>query len=163
MPIVWNKDLDIGIDLIDSQHRKIADFINELELVATAPENVVAATKKEFTHIDDVLNKCLEYTQSHFTLEEHLQSEAGYEYAAPHKKIHDEFIRHVHEFRTRYDLDDDIGEELHHFLTRWLLQHIKNDDTDYVAAVKDRMNKVIEDKNSAHGESWIDKFFHKNK
>jgi len=31
MPIVWNKTLDLGIGVIDSQHRRIVAYINALE------------------------------------------------------------------------------------------------------------------------------------
>ena len=32
MPIVWDSRLDTGIDVIDSQHKRIVDYINDLEI-----------------------------------------------------------------------------------------------------------------------------------
>jgi len=31
MAIEWTNDLNTGIDVIDSQHKRIVDYINELE------------------------------------------------------------------------------------------------------------------------------------
>ena len=32
MPIIWESKLDTGIDVIDHQHRRIVDYINDLEI-----------------------------------------------------------------------------------------------------------------------------------
>ena len=35
MPIVWDSKLDTGIEVIDSQHRRIVGYINDLEVAKT--------------------------------------------------------------------------------------------------------------------------------
>ena len=32
MPIIWDSKLDTGIDVIDHQHKRIVDYINDLEI-----------------------------------------------------------------------------------------------------------------------------------
>ena len=57
----WSSKMNIGIDVIDKQHRQIVDYINRLG------EAIKASNKSEILQIlDDVID----YTQSHFAFEE---------------------------------------------------------------------------------------------
>ena len=130
MPISWTADLDTGIPLIDQQHRRIVDFINHLEVAKNAGDKEA---------VKQIVYDCVDYTLSHFAFEESLQEEAGYAYCKPHKKVHELFARKVSEYQERMDLGDDVAEELHATLARWLVNHIKRDDTDYVESVRASM------------------------
>jgi hemerythrin len=130
MPITWSADLDTGIPLIDQQHRRIVDFINNLE---------IAKDTKDKEGVKQIVYDCVDYTLSHFAFEESLQEEAGYAYCKPHKKVHELFARKVSEYQERMDLGDDVAEELHATLARWLVNHIKRDDADYVETVRASM------------------------
>lgn len=133
MPINWTSDLDTGIPVIDQQHRRIVDFINDLEAA-----QVLGNQEK----IKQVVYDCIDYTLSHFAFEESMQEEAGYPYCKPHKKVHELFTRKVAEYQQRMELGDDVAEELHAMLARWLVNHIKRDDADYVASVRASMTPV---------------------
>ena len=130
MPISWTVDLDTGIPLIDQQHRRIVDFINHLEVAKNAGDKEA---------VKQIVYDCVDYTLSHFAFEESLQEEAGYAYCKPHKKVHELFARKVSEYQERMDLGDDVAEELHATLARWLVNHIKRDDADYVESVRASM------------------------
>ena len=130
MPISWTADLDTGIPIIDQQHRRIVDFINHLEVAKNAGDKVA---------VKQIVYDCVDYTLSHFAFEESLQEEAGYAYCKPHKKVHELFARKVSEYQERMDLGDDVAEELHATLARWLVNHIKRDDADYVESVRASM------------------------
>ncbi|MCL2345070.1 MAG: bacteriohemerythrin [Desulfobulbus sp.] len=133
MPINWSSDLDTGIPVIDHQHRRIVDFVNDLEAAQ------VLGDKKK---IKSVIDDCVDYTISHFAFEESMQVEANYPYCKPHKKVHELFARKVAEYQQRIELGDDVAAlsvELHNMLCRWLINHIKHDDADYVASVKANM------------------------
>lgn len=154
MTITWSPDLDTGIPVIDQQHRRIVDFINDLEAAQ------VLGDQKQ---IKQVIEDCVDYTLSHFAFEESLQEEAGYQYCKPHKKVHELFTRKVVEYQERLALGDDIAEELHGMLARWLINHIKRDDADYVSAVKANMAPaapvvIPEEKKQT---SWFRKLFGK--
>lgn len=150
MAIIWTSDLNTGIDVIDQQHKRIVDFINDLE---------AAQLTKNQKLIKEVVDDCVDYTLSHFAFEESLQEEAGYQYCKPHKRVHELFTRKVAEYQQRIDLGDDVGEELHGLLTRWLVNHIKRDDADYVSAVKANMVGVIKEKEEKKEVSWFRRFF----
>ena len=130
MPISWTADLDTGIPIIDQQHRRIVDFINHLEVAKNAGDKEA---------VKQIVYDCVDYTLSHFAFEESLQEEAGYAYCKPHKKVHELFARKVSEYQERMDLGDDVAEELHATLARWLVNHIKRDDADYVESVRASM------------------------
>lgn len=151
MAITWTADLNTGIDVIDRQHQRIVEFINHLEKAQLA---------KKMDAIKQVVEDCFDYTLSHFTFEESLQEEAGYLYCKPHKKVHELFIRRLSEYKERMDLGEDVGEELHQLLSRWLISHIKRDDADYVSAVKSNMISVIKEKEEKkETKSWFSRFF----
>ena len=153
MAIVWTTDLDTGIDIIDHQHRRIVDFINQLE---------AAKATNDKAQIKEIVDACVDYTLSHFAFEESLQEEAGYQYCKPHKKVHELFTRKVAEYQERVNLGDEVADELHGMLARWLVNHIKRDDADYVAAVKANMVDVIKKKEEKQEtKGWFSRFFGK--
>lgn len=148
----WQSDYDTGIDVIDDQHRRIVDYINDLEEVLSTPNY-------QRHQIQDVLNSIIDYTQSHFTFEESLQEEAGYKYRVPHKRVHDIFIRKIESYRDRFLAGEPIEGELHQLLCSWLIHHIKHDDKDYVGAVKENMIGFIQQQEKKKGKSWFARFF----
>lgn len=150
MTIIWSHELDTGIDVIDQQHRRIVDFINDLE---------AAQVMKDQKKIRQVIDDCVDYTLSHFAFEESLQEEAGYQYCKPHKKVHELFTRKVSEYQERIVLGDDVSEELHAMLSRWLVNHIKRDDADYVGAVKANMVTVVKEHEKKKDVGWFRRFF----
>jgi hemerythrin len=62
--------------------------------------------------------------------------EAGYKFLKPHKKVHELFIRRVTDITMRAAKGEDIVDELHTMLSKWLVNHISNEDRDYADAVK---------------------------
>ncbi len=80
----WVPDYNTGIDVIDDQHKRILDYINEIDEIGAGTDHA---------RIKQILNNIIDYTQSHFTFEESLQEEAGYKYRVPHKRVHDLFIK----------------------------------------------------------------------
>lgn len=148
MAIVWTPDMNTGIDVIDKQHSRIVDYINELE---------EAIAQHDDPAIGHVLEACVDYTLSHFAFEESLQEEAGYKYCKPHKKVHEMFASRIDEYKARYLLGEDIAPELHTLLQRWLVTHIKQDDADYVAAVK--ASVAAEAAPKSEGRRWFRRLF----
>lgn len=150
MAIKWTDDLDTGIDIIDQQHRRIVDYINDLEKAHESGDNAA---------IGAVLDNLVDYTLSHFAFEENLQEEAGYKFAKPHKKVHELFIRRVNEYVARYQQGEDVAQEIAKLLGSWLINHIKHDDRDYVVAVKANMLDILSEKQKDQSGGWLKRFF----
>ncbi len=130
--LVWQDDLNTGVEVIDEQHRRIVEMINRLEF---------ARRRHASADVADVLDEVVDYTLSHFAFEEELMEEAGYPFSAAHKRVHEVFARRVQEYRLRFQAGEDVTEELRSMLARWLFNHIRNDDKSYADAVKRHLNR----------------------
>jgi hemerythrin len=143
MAIVWTNDLNTGIDVIDEQHKSIADYINKLER---------AIQQHDRATVGRVLDELVDYTLSHFAFEESLQQEAGYKFSKPHKAVHDMLAKRVASYQQRHNAGEDIADQLHAMLCTWLVHHIKRDDMAYVSEVKASIMNIVKDKNEG---GWI--------
>ncbi|MFO1737781.1 bacteriohemerythrin [Pseudomonas aeruginosa] len=141
--LVWQDDLNTGIQVIDNQHKRIVEMINHLH---------DAQQGKEHAAIAEVIEELVDYTLSHFAFEETLMEDAGYQFSRAHKKIHELFIRRVSEYRVRFQAGEDVGDELKGLLSRWLFNHVRNDDAGYVDAVRHSMSELVKDKSEG---GWL--------
>lgn len=152
--LVWKAELNTGIPVIDNQHIRIVEMINQLH-------DAVEAGNRE--GVGRVIEELVDYTISHFAFEEGLMEQAAYQFVGPHKKVHSLFIRRVAEFQDRYKQGEEVASELHSLLSTWLLSHIRRDDADYAGVVKESMNLVVADTTSG---GWLNramkKFFGKS-
>lgn len=148
--IQWSKDLDIGISVIDNQHKRIVDYINELDEVNKTGN---------MADINRVLDQLVDYTVTHFAFEEDLQENAGYPFIKAHRRVHEVFTKRVVDFQARARAGENVAPELLSMLKVWLINHIKGDDVDYVEVVKKSLgNQEAEEKSGWLG-SKLKKFF----
>lgn len=123
----WSSDLETGIEVIDTQHKRIVDYLNELN----------AANDNGDTDVTNrVLNQLVDYTLTHFAFEEELQAKANYPFLKAHKRVHDIFTRRVAEFQQRAAAGENVAPEVLSMLKIWLINHIKGDDADYAESVR---------------------------
>ncbi len=125
--IQWSSDLDIGVTLIDEQHKRIVKYINEL---------YDAQASKNKTKAGEIIEDLVDYTVSHFSFEESMMEQADYPFLSAHQKVHALFIKRVSRFIERYEAGEDIVDELLSTLQKWLLNHIRNEDGDYAPIVR---------------------------
>jgi hemerythrin len=141
--MAWQDDLNTGIKVIDNQHRRIVEMINHLH---------DAMAHREPQEVSGILDDLVDYTLSHFTFEESLMEDAGYEFCRAHKRVHEVFIKRVSEYRLRFRAGEDISKELLHTLSHWLFNHIRNDDKAIVDSVRRHMHDVGGDSNEG---GWL--------
>ncbi|MFT3762154.1 MAG: bacteriohemerythrin [Pseudoxanthomonas sp.] len=132
--LIWQDDLDTGIDIIDGQHRRIVEMINQLHSAQLGHHDAV---------IGDVIDELVDYTLSHFAFEEELMEEAGYPFCAAHKRVHEIFTKRVAEYRMRFRAGEDVTDDLKSLLSRWLFNHIRSDDKAYAETVKQHLNHFV--------------------
>ena len=118
----WDPSLSVGIDVIDNQHRRIIDYINELE---------AARMSNDREKVSDVLMGLVDYTRTHFVYEEELMRQAGYPLSDGHKKVHDAFVAHTIKYVRLHEDGQDVTRKLSSDLQVWLTNHIKKDDKDF--------------------------------
>lgn len=137
----WSSTLETGIDVIDEQHKRIVNYINQLYDAKELRDSVA---------VGGVIDELVDYTISHFAFEESLMEQAGYTFLEPHKKVHELFTKKVSQFVTRFKAGEDVADELLNMLQRWLINHIKNEDGDYAEIVRSSVHKMQKEESS-----WI--------
>ncbi len=140
----WSKDLNTGIEVIDKQHRRIVEYINELN---------TANDTGDLSAVNHVLGELVDYTLSHFSFEEELQLKANYPFYKAHKRVHEIFTKKVAEFQQRAAKGENVAPEILSMLKIWLVNHIKGDDADYVESVIKSLG--IEAKAAAPTGGWL--------
>ncbi len=129
---VWDNGLNTGIPEIDTQHKRIVDYVNQLD--------EAISINKGKDRIGEILDNLLDYTNSHFVFEETLMEQAGYPMLAPHKRLHDAFRTRIQALKARFVNGEDVAAIVRSELKVWLTNHIKGDDVFYVPAVRKNMN-----------------------
>jgi hemerythrin-like metal-binding protein len=123
--IDWTKDLELGIPVIDRDHKVLVSIINQ---VANALGN-----NEERAVLGSALSSLSEYTDYHFAREEKLQEVAGYDGVEGHRQRHRELEDQVRQISSRYreDMQSVKADEVLAFLKTWLIDHILKHDLAY--------------------------------
>jgi hemerythrin len=145
----WTPDLSVGIDVIDGQHKRIVDYINQLN---------EARIRRDRHVIAQVIEELVDYTLSHFSFEESMMEEAHYRFLAPHKRVHELFVRRVGEYQLRFKAGEDVeivAGDMQNTLVTWLMNHIKREDMDYSEAVRAKLGEDILKPTEAVTTGWL--------
>lgn len=124
--LVWSNEFSVGVDEIDEQHKMLFELLNRLFL---------AAVKREDQQLtDEVLDSLIDYTRTHFALEERLLEESGYRALPGHREDHARFIERINTIAQKFHVEDGrVTLELINFLNDWLQKHIRQSDMAYAA------------------------------
>ena len=131
----WTRELETGIPEIDEQHKLIIGYINKVN---------DAAKSGNQEELEEVLEGLLEFTITHFELEEELMEKAGYPFLKAHAMMHETLMKRLADLRMRAINKENVAEELQAFLESYLSNHVMNSDHDYVESV----SKVIANETS---------------
>jgi hemerythrin len=125
MPLLnWTDNYSVNIREFDTQHKKIVDLINSLH------EGMKQGKGRET--IGPVLNELVNYTAFHFRSEEKLFDKYGYPETIRHKRMHEDLVAEVMEFKNSFDNGKGVVTvDLMNFLKNWLTNHIQKSDKTY--------------------------------
>ncbi len=129
--MTWVKEWDTGIAVIDRQHARIVELINELD---RAREHGGTSSG-----VQAVMRELIDYTQTHFAFEEELQVRADYPFAEAHRYVHTAFTKRVVDYQVRLLAGEDVTREVGAMLEQWLVNHIKEQDADYAPLVRAKL------------------------
>ena len=126
--IIWNESLEVGIDVVDSQHRGLVELLNRVVSLHTIKD---LSEKKE--HAEDILSDLFSYTKFHFKTEESYMALMNYPNMPEHIKIHQSLIlklKKIQEDLLYSDVDAFVKAEENLFvlLKSWLVEHIQHED-----------------------------------
>ena len=130
---VWDPKFSVGIENIDNQHKRLIEYVNELD---------EASRTHDLQDIYHVLVHLRDYTVYHFAFEEKLMKEAHYPMLEEHRRIHQAFVGRVRYFKEHYERGEDITDQLMIELRAWLINHIQNTDSGYAHDIQ----QMLEDR-----------------
>jgi len=138
--VSWNERYDVGLAVMDEQHHKIVDVINELHEAVFALKDGASAEEQEKIKAEGIrksIRGAAEYIKVHFSTEEAIMKKIEYPKYHEHKARHDDFTRRVIQDVARFESGDRrVGMQLVAFLRDWLLEHIAVADKDLALAAK---------------------------
>ena len=127
--VQWTDKLNLGVQLVDEQHRMLCSYINDL--YSAMKHN---SAKDELATIMQHLR---EYTASHFSTEEQLFEHSAYPHTREHKDVHRRFVAKLEEFESQIkNGTTTVSMDLLAFLKDWLINHIQGTDPGYVSYLK---------------------------
>lgn len=122
--IAWSPDLETGIPILDEQHHRYVDLLNDyIEKVieyARSPE-------KEAAHLIESLVFLRQYAKEHFATEDAIMEASGFPDMAPHKEEHDNFLKHVGKLCEELDthgFSPKLSREVNYYTVEWFIKHI---------------------------------------
>lgn len=132
--LAWSKPFETGIELVDSQHKRLFVLLNTLAdsfSAGTPSEDVVAQTLKEL----------LDYAHQHFTDEEALMTRhhIDSQHLSVHHMEHNSFTYHLGRLQLHTSADEDevqTAEKLVRFITSWLVYHVLGIDKVMAAQIR---------------------------
>lgn len=135
LDIAWSPDFEIGIDIIDEQHKRLFDYFTEIE-------QVISTGNVDTLKI--VVKGLIDYAISHNSFEETLMKDAGYPMLEAHHSVHEEFKKRMHSYEARMKGGEDtikLAREVRLDIAMWLMNHIKREDKHYAPYVKKKLNQ----------------------
>ncbi len=123
MSLLWTKNLEVGVRLIDEQHKK---WFEKADQLFEAGKN--GKSKEYIIQMFDFLD---EYTKTHFRDEEKYMQSINYPELISQKQMHEDFIKKLSELRKQYE---DAGANItviinaNQFILDWLTKHISSAD-----------------------------------
>lgn len=114
---VFDKNLETGSELIDSQHRELIDRINIL--IDSFGDKAKAI---------EMLDYLTEYTDFHFSAEEKLQEDIKYPDIERHRAQHASFVETVAQLREKLEKEgptEEFAKLVNDRVIQWLYGHIK--------------------------------------
>ncbi len=131
--IKWDEKYNLGIPIIDEQHRAIVSTINTYHYFVTE-KNAEDALRPTFITLD-------QYTKTHFMTEENIFKQTEYPETLNHKILHEKLAKSMKEIAVQALHENDPDVALH-FLKKWWLTHIRIEDAKYASHVIKKLKAV---------------------
>lgn len=129
----WDKSLETGNIIIDSQHKDIIEAINNL---------LDACSKgKGRSEVENTLKFLQDYVVKHFNDEEKLQIKSNYPDYKAHREKHEAFKKVVNDITDEYNKDGasiQLVAKVNYSVAGWLIAHIKSEDKRVAQHIKNK-------------------------
>lgn len=123
--IFWSEKYNLGVHVIDEQHKKMIWIINKLYYT------MQTSTEKE--SLREIMKELVDYADYHFATEEEYFAKFNYEGTEEHIKTHHAYREQIAEFsKEYYENDTMLATKMMDFLREWWTGHILGIDREYV-------------------------------
>ncbi len=123
--LMWDKRYNVGVDIIDKEHRKLFSILNKLF-------DIGRREKKSHFACQEAIKYFREHAIEHFTDEEAYMASIHYPGLETHRRIHKDFReRMLPALEHELELTDYSETSIHHFLgvcAGWLIGHTLIED-----------------------------------
>lgn len=128
MQIAWKKELEIGNEMIDTQHRMLVLLLKKHDLAITSRmgEKVIMG----------VLLEVKKFTEFHFLSEENLMAELRYPGLPDHERIHSELLGQMNVFIAKINRKQETPEDILPQIVTWVANHVVSEDLKIAEYVK---------------------------
>ena len=130
----WNDSYSVGNAVVDDQHRKLVEMINDLDQAFSVGQETAA--------INNLYGKLANYAQLHFKTEEEMML-AGHcdeSHFRRHKGEHHDFVQMVSNMHEALDTaDTQVADAILDYLIKWLMHHIMGEDKDMIRLLDGRL------------------------
>ncbi len=123
--IFWSDKYNLGVEVIDAQHKKMIEIINALyrSLQVLPDKEVLRST----------IDELIQYADMHFSTEEKYFNEFKYAGKEEHTREHEAYREKVNKFsKAYYENEVMFPFEMMDFLGEWWVTHILGEDREYV-------------------------------
>lgn len=128
-PYQWKEEYSVKISVIDDQHKKFLDIINELKTI------INGETCKE--NVSQIFFQLAYLIDHYFIKEEIYFKDLKYPHFEQHKAQHNKFIERIIQFQKDVENNKpDLCLEIYHFLEKWFDEHILKYDKEAVEYFK---------------------------
>ena len=119
----WKDEYNTGVTLMDQQHRRLVDLINQLfQCMKDGGDRMILA---------DVVDELVNYTVTHFRAEEDVMRKHNYPDLEAHQQIHKNFVDKVGVYANKLKSGERLPPaDIYNFLKDWLISHIEKQDRD---------------------------------
>ncbi len=126
----WDVKYSVGISIIDEEHRKFIDIINNAIVAREQSDNP--------EEIKEVLNEMTNYALTHFKTEEIYMKEFNYPEYKDHVEEHHDFVIKTIAYLDKVIKGDyQIVNEILEYLKWWLINHIQGTDKKFIDCCKE--------------------------
>jgi hemerythrin len=128
----WNKKLETGIDLIDSQHKELFTRIYKLELAIL--------TRKEYAELERLIEYLESYVSEHFQAEEDIMKRINYPDLIAHQEEHKKFTSFYNNLKKESlskGIDTYLALDVDKQIRKWWENHVLKTDMAYVPHLKE--------------------------
>lgn len=120
MYVHWEKELELGNNLIDTQHRIFVLLCRKLD--------IAIKTKQSERTVWRVMLELKKFTEFHFHSEENLMYEMNYPEVDEHALIHADLLMQMDMMLAKIGHHKEFPDDLLYFLNKWLIAHVVKDD-----------------------------------